>query len=275
MGGYTFDRNILRDGRVIESIGGPPYHMYRAYKTVGGEYSAVSPVGEDFDIWRDYNKDYTRFLEVFYGYETLRFTNEYTAIGRRQKVSGGGYQLSIVNTIDFLERLFPDYVVVSPVYNEISIKLVHTLSNLFNLSIDIQGFIREAGDDGSITHRSLPEELYNISFHLFKLSSEESEYVDLDRVDAEYIVLTNGREGATIIFEGSGYYIPAYPLMDVDETGSGDIFTYLFLHGLMKYSEPVDAACYASAYTSYILEGGGIDPLERFRRVREGVKQIK
>lgn len=275
MGGYTFDRNILRDGRVAESIGGPPYHMYRAYKAVGGEYSVVSPVGEDFDIWRDYNRDYTRFLEVFYEYETFRFINEYTASGRRQWVSGGGYQLSIVNTIDFLERLFPEHVVVSPVYNEVSIKLVQTLSTLFNLSIDIQGFVRLAVDNGSIILRSLPDELYNISFNLFKLSSEESKYVDLARVDAKYIVITNGRDGATLILEGSHYHIPAYPLFGVDETGSGDIFTYLFLHGLMKYSDPVEASCYASAYTSYILEGGGIDPLERFRQIVEGVKQIR
>ncbi len=275
MGGYTFDRNILEDGRVVESIGGPPYHMYRAYKTVGGEYSVVSPVGEDFDIWRDYNRDYTRFLEVFYGCETLRFTNEYTASGRRQRVSGGGYQLSIVNTIDFLERLFPEHVVVSPVYNEVPLKLVQSLSTLFKLSIDIQGFIREVGDNGTIIHRGLPDELYSISYYLFKLSSEESEYIDLDKVDAEYIVVTNGREGATLILGDSGFYIPAYPLSGVDETGSGDIFTYLFLHGLMKYSDPVEASCYASAYTSYILEGGGTDPQERFKLVKEGVKQVR
>ena len=265
----------MRDGVVIESIGGPPHHMYRAYKTVGGEYSVVSPVGQDFDIWGDYRNDYMRFLEVFYGFDTLRFINEYTSSGRRQRVSGGGYQLSIVNTIDFLERMLPEHVVVSPVYNEVSIKLVYTLSNLFNLSIDIQGFIREAVGDGFIIHRKFPEELYSISFHLFKLSSEESEYVDLDKVDAKYIVVTNGMEGATLVFEDSGYYIPAYPLTDVDETGSGDIFTYLFLHGLMKYSDAVDAACYASAYTSYILEGEGIEPQKRFKMVSEGVKQIR
>lgn len=249
--------------------------MYRAYKTVGGGYSVVAPVGEDFNIWMGYQGDYARFLEVFYGYETIRFTNIYTLDGRLQKISGGGYQLSIVNTIDFLERLLPEHVVISPVYNEVPFRLVHKLSSLFNLSIDIQGFIRVAREDDSIVHRTLSEDFFNLPFYLFKLSNEEYLYVDIDRVDAKYIVITDGIEGATLIFEDSGFYIPSYPVSDVDETGSGDIYTYLFLYGISKYGDAVEASCYASAYTSYILEGGGRAPEERLKMVGEGVRQIR
>ncbi|HIQ13233.1 MAG TPA: hypothetical protein EYH44_02455 [Thermoprotei archaeon] len=249
--------------------------MYRAYKLVGGGYSVVSPVGSDFDIWTNYQGDYTRFLEVFYGYDTIRFTNIYVADRRLQKISGGGYQLTIANTIDFLERLVPKHVIVSPVYNEVPFSLVHKLSNLFNLSIDIQGFIRVAMDDGSITYRKLPQNFLKMPFYLFKLSNDEYPYVDIDSIDARYIVITDGIEGSTLIFEDSGYYIPSYPVSNVDETGSGDIYTYLFLYGIGKYGDAVEASCYASAYTSYILEGGGIPPDERFKIVRDCVKQIK
>ncbi len=265
----------MEDGRVIEGLGGPPYHMSRAHRIVGGVLSVVSPVGDDFDIWRYDDLVVTRYLEVFFGYKTFRFINKYGSRSRTQFVEAGGYVLTEYNVVDFLERISPDHVIISPVFKEVSHKLVELLTNLFDVSIDIQGFIRDSDDKGRIFHVKFPDSLYKMQYNVFKLSEDELDYIQIEQLNSKYIIVTNGREGAMLYLEDSKFNIPAYALDNVDETGSGDIFLYLFIFGLSKSLDPVDACIYASAYTSYILEGGGVPPEERIEYIRDGVRQLK
>ncbi len=270
VGGYTIDVNVLRDGRRIYSIGGPPHHISRALEVFNGDLAIVSPIGGDLDIWRlGYpGRGIYRFLEVFFDKENLRFINVYSGDRRTQYVSGGGYSLTPINTIDFLERLSPSEVIVSPVLDEVPIKLLEILSKHYPLSIDIQGYVRRVGEGGIIEGVKPPKKIYEIEYNVFKFSSEEFEYIDIHRIKSRYILMTDGLNGAYLRFGDSEYHIPSYRVYNVDETGAGDIYLYIFIKSLRKGFNALDSSIYASAYTSYILEGGGISPIERYRELR-------
>ena len=158
VGGYTVDENIFK-GRVIKSIGGPPYHMCRALEYVECGLAIATVVGKDMDLARLEGLKWSYLYLDLYGGSTIRFRNIYDG-ERVQEVHGGGYHISTVNVLDFLDRVSPDYVILSPVYNEVPLSLLIKLSGAFPLIVDIQGFVRYVDIYGRVYNSAPPTEIY-------------------------------------------------------------------------------------------------------------------
>lgn len=72
------------------------------------------------------------------------------------------------------------------------------------------------------------------------------------------VCFTRGYNGADICHRGEWRHIPAFPATVVDLTGAGDVFAAAFLIHLWETADPWQAARFASAAASLVIEGEGI-----------------
>jgi sugar/nucleoside kinase (ribokinase family) len=70
--------------------------------------------------------------------------------------------------------------------------------------------------------------------------------------------VTRGAAGATLFVNGEPYAVPGYPVNVVDPTGAGDVFAAAFLVHYTRTQDAWEAAGFASAAGSLVVEGEGI-----------------
>ena len=79
------------------------------------------------------------------------------------------------------------------------------------------------------------------------------------------LVATDGRHGATLFQDGRTERFPAYPALEVDPTGAGDVFAAAFLTHLYRNGDPRAAVDFANCVASLSIEheaATGIPTLE-------------
>jgi len=72
------------------------------------------------------------------------------------------------------------------------------------------------------------------------------------------MVMTKGKEGAIIFHQGKKQHFPAFPTIEVDPTGAGDIFAAAFLVKYYRSKSILHSAAFAHATASFIVEDYGI-----------------
>ena len=70
-------------------------------------------------------------------------------------------------------------------------------------------------------------------------------------------ILTKGKSGAVMRYEGRLFNIPAYPAREVDPTGAGDVFAAAFLIRYFETNDAFAASLFASCAASLKVEGNG------------------
>ncbi len=96
-------------------------------------------------------------------------------------------------------------------------------------------------------------------------------------------LVTMGSSGAYVATSRKTYYVPsAEPSAVIDPTGAGDVFTTVFAVEYMNTGDVREAAAYAAAAVSFLVEKPGFNGLrdrwevrERAERVLEGVKEVR
>lgn len=69
--------------------------------------------------------------------------------------------------------------------------------------------------------------------------------------------MTFGREGS-IIYDNKLHKIPAFKTSTIDETGAGDVFGSSFVIRHYEMGNIIDAASFAAASDSFVVENFGI-----------------
>ncbi len=91
---------------------------------------------------------------------------------------------------------------------------------------------------------------------------------------AKLAVVTHGPLGVNVYRDGAMTHFPAYQAVEVDPTGAGDTFTTAFLIRLHETGDPFQAAPFANATASFVIEGAGVTTLptreQVFARMRQG-----
>lgn len=134
------------------------------------------------------------------------------------------------------------------------------------LGVGAQGWLREIGPDGGVrpVHPQAwrDEEVLRHAQALF-LSDEDIPAEDAPQALArwsrmvETVCFTRGPRGADICHNGEWRHIGAFPARPVDPTGAGDVFAAAFLIRFSRRRDPWDAARFASAAASLVIEGEG------------------
>ncbi len=265
IGGYTYD--VIVSGEVQRfGVGGPPHYAGLAAQRLGDDYAVLSPVGMDFDLSMALGPSIT-FLDMDSRRRNLRFTNIYGGDARRQEVDGGGYVLDPVYAKRIASLVSPGFIIVSPVLGEVPPTVPASLSGVFPVAIDLQGFARRV-DGGRVVEGGSLEGLRSARFSVVKASVEDVSSPPWELgIEADVYLYTSGGDVFKVVTRDGVYMVSPYRVDAPDPTGVGDYFLYVFSHYLLKLGyKPVEAAAYAAAYAASFLDPG-VDVESAYRSI--------
>ncbi|KAF8675453.1 hypothetical protein HU200_047825 [Digitaria exilis] len=128
--------------------------------------------------------------------------------------------------------------------------LPETLERMIRLCravlVDAQALIRAFDGDGAVGHVALEDTPYarllpRVAF--LKASSEEAPYVGVETARRRCcVIVTEGRDGCRLYWDGGEACVAPFPAVQVDPTGAGDSFLAGFAAGLLWGLSATDAA---------------------------------
>ena len=86
---------------------------------------------------------------------------------------------------------------------------------------------------------------------------------------ARLLILTVGERGAIVHTGGQEQRVPAYLVNEVDPTGAGDVFAAAYLIRYRETYDPLEAARFANAAASFVVEGLGPTTIPTRAQVEE------
>jgi sugar/nucleoside kinase (ribokinase family) len=228
----------------------------------------------------------------------------------RMKVGGmetGGFQLIYDEngnrTLDVLgvagkltrdnfpeEFLDTEYLLIGPILGEVDLELIQFLRSSSNARIflDPQGLIRIVGKDKRIVHQCNNDEFGKIRelVDFIKPNEHESETITSQKdtvlalqrlrgMSASVPIVTLAERGSVLLNGDELYRIPAYPTRALDPTGAGDVYAGSFITEHKKNGNLSEAALFASAAASLMVEQSGPDfeiPLDKVQERKEAIR---
>lgn len=150
-------------------------------------------------------------------------------------------------------------VMLGPVFGEVPESMAGRFSGAL-VGIAPQGWLRRAGESGRIE----PSGWYDGSVleRVDVVVLSELDVVD-GRIPERWLeheaifILTRGRQGAVMRCEDRWHSLPAYPAVEVDPTGAGDVFAAAFLIRYFETKDAYVAGLFASCAASLSVEGSG------------------
>ena len=135
-----------------------------------------------------------------------------------------------------------------------------------------QGYLRTWDADGSIRRRDWDEAHEMLPHVSVAVVSEEDIEGDLDLARgwarSTAIVVTLAERGALLLRGGREVVVPGFPAARlVDQTGAGDAFCAGLALGLADGKDPEDAASFANAVASFVVEDVGVAGLATLEQV--------
>lgn len=210
---------------------------------------------------------------------TTTFQNRYRAGRRRQWLLHRAETLSPEKLPAGWEEA--PLVLLGPVAGEVPPAWVERFPRS-QIGACLQGWLRGWGTSGRVHFAPWDEaERYLPSLNVVFLSEEDvrprpglvREYAIL----CPLLILTRGRQGAVLFRGGRPEEIPAFPAVEVDPTGAGDVFAAAFLLRLAEGAGERETARFAAAAAALSVQGTGAEAVpdrpavERLLREEEGV----
>lgn len=191
------------------------------------------------------------------------------------------------------EYLDAKFVLIGPVLGEVDLALVDFIrsSSSAKLFLDPQGLVRIIGSDRRVIHKCDRQQFRKIAdlVDFIKPNEHESETItgekdpvlaarQIGQLGSAVPIVTLAERGSILIDNNSLYRIPAFPTNAIDPTGAGDVYAGSFITDYIRKGNIVEAAMFASAAASLMVEQMGPDfkiPLEamdqRMKGIREGL----
>jgi sugar/nucleoside kinase (ribokinase family) len=170
------------------------------------------------------------------------------------------------------EYLDARFFLVGPILGEVDLELVEFIrsSTSAKLFLDPQGMVRIIGSDGRIVHRCDQQVFAKVAklVDFIKPNEHESQTItgQEDPVQAVFQLMELGpavpivtlAERGSILIDGDELFrIPAFPTNAVDPTGAGDVYAGSFITEYVHTKNLVEAALFASAAASMMVEQVG------------------
>jgi sugar/nucleoside kinase (ribokinase family) len=268
----TVTRDVIADGYVA---GGTVTYAGRTALALGARVAAVTSVGPDIDLATLLPGVPTSIRDAPI---TTTFENVYRD-GRRTQ-----WLRSVAAILDL--SLIPDswrsarIAHLAPLVNDVGLDIVEGLRHSGLLGITPQGWLRAWDETGLVRRSTLrqPETTFG-RFDAVVLSEEdvERDWTSIERwaTVTKLLVATQGERGCTVFENRRRWQVPAFPVVEVDATGAGDVFAAAFLIRMLESGDPIVAARYANCVASFVVEdlGPGSVPSESDieRRLRQVV----
>lgn len=210
--------------------------------------------------------------------ETTVFTNLYPDDGPRvQLLDAQGEEVEPRGVPR--EWLDADLVHLAPVLGEVDLQKWKDAAGDGLLAINVQGWIKvgEPEEAGSRRVIQKPWEVSEKDLRGVDIAClSEEDIIDqgdlLERLvkNVPIVALTLGGRGSRIYVNGwVAEEVGIYPAEVVDPTGAGDVFAATFCNAIASGQEPREAARYASAAASIIIEDIGPGAMDRLNEMEE------
>jgi 1D-myo-inositol 3-kinase len=184
------------------------------------------------------------------------------------------------------EHLPPEWaktpvVLLGPVAGEIDSSLAAGFPRSL-VGLGAQGWLREAGPDTEV--HPIPPAKWDarpLLHHARVLFLSDEDVLPEESAAAleawsrmvEIVAFTRGERGAEVCVRREWRRIEAFPARPIDLTGAGDVFAAAFLVSLHQRGDPWEAARFASAAASLVIEGLGIDGVPGRRQIEQRLRE--
>ena len=196
-----------------------------------------------------------------------------------------------VNASDFPdEYLDASFFLIGPILGEVDLELVEYIrsSSSGKLFLDPQGMVRVIGSDRRIVHKCDREAFGKIAklVDFIKPNQHESQTItglrdpvqailQLRKLGPAVPIVTLAERGSILIDGDQLYRIPAFPTNAVDPTGAGDVYAGSFITEYAHTKNSVEAALFASAAASVMVEQVGPDFAMSLKTAEERKQSIR
>ena len=210
--------------------------------------------------------------------ETTTFENVYQGSRRTQRIGPVAPPIP-ADAVPEAWRTAP-VVHLGPVSQEVPPELADSFPSSTVIGVTPQGWLRAWDESGRVR----PIEWHNAEAVLARadvaiFSPEDvgwdqalvTRYAEM----AKLAVVTDAQEGCTVWLNGTQERFPAFAVEAVDPTGAGDVFATAFLLRYGDTQDAADAARYANAAASYVVEARGITLLPTPEQVEERLRTGK
>jgi sugar/nucleoside kinase (ribokinase family) len=170
------------------------------------------------------------------------------------------------------EFLRSRFFLIGPIMGEVDLELINFLrsSTSGKIFLDPQGLVRLLGPDKRVIHQCNQDEFSKIAklVDFVKPNEPESETITIEKdpslalrrlreMGAIVPIVTLAERGSLLLDGDILYRIPAFSTRAIDPTGAGDVYAGSFITEFMRGGRLVDAALYASAAASLMVEQVG------------------
>uniref|UniRef100_A0A0D9VYR1 Inositol 3-kinase n=1 Tax=Leersia perrieri TaxID=77586 RepID=A0A0D9VYR1_9ORYZ len=284
VGSYCHDV-LLRGDRVVgETLGGAAAfvsNVLDAASPADATLSVVSKVGPDF-AYATAPAPARHRPVVCASSPTTSFHARFSSDGGEATAHAPDRQLRRVHACDPIypsdlpDRRFA-YGLAVGVAGEV---LPETLDRMIRLCravlVDAQALIRAFDDGGAVRHVALEATPYarllpRVAF--LKASSEEAPFVGVEVARRRCcVIVTEGRDGCRLYWDGGEARVAPFPAVQVDPTGAGDSFLAGFASGLLWGLSAMDAALLGNFFGAAAVSQVGVPTFNP--KMLQAVKQI-
>jgi sugar/nucleoside kinase (ribokinase family) len=189
------------------------------------------------------------------------FENRYSPQGRVQLLHALGARLSFAD-LPPAWRAAP-VVHLGPLTGELSLELAAAFPDAL-VGVTPQGWMRAwdlplPAPIRRVAWRPDPAQLRHVDVLVLSIEDVGGD----EALAASYarhcrlVAVTRGARGSTLYIGGEPHQIDAFPAVERDPTGAGDVFAAALLVRLRETSDPLHAASFASAVAACAIEGPG------------------
>lgn len=142
-----------------------------------------------------------------------------------------------------------------------------------------QGWMRQWDETRRVMPKSIED--WRLLAKADIISMSEADVVnDWDLIEriatmAKVLVVTQGQQGAVVFEAGRKHHFPAYPTLECDPTGAGDVFAAAFSLHYSEHRNLGPAAAFAHAAASLNVEGHGMAAVPLRSRVEERLQAYR
>lgn len=255
--------------------GGPAYYAGRAWAALGAGVRVLTASGTDFppEALRGIE------TELVLRPSTTVFQNRYQADGARtQRVEAQAGLLSPGNLPAGWRE--PDVLHLVPVLSEVDPASFRAALRPRLTGLCLQGLVRVVGPDGAVTQPAWdPDPALLAAADVVVLSEDDVRgqgdlLTRLVRA-VPVVAFTRGAQGCDITVRGRTTRVGAFPVVEVDPTGAGDVFAAGLLFAMAQGAAPAEAARLGAAAASFVVEAEGGSALPRVGGAFERAKGVR
>lgn len=257
------------DGKMVESIGGPPCYCGVTARRFGFEVELATRVGQDLpQAGRDllHENGISLYERHFaHGSKTTRFALEAAGASSRRLVLQSRCEPVDERQVEQMKDV--DCWLVSPVIDEVPPSVLAVVAKNRGkknfVMLDPQGYMRETGPDGTVSLRqsldinlegitavkSDPEELAALTGGLAGLEAMKA----LQSRGVEFVLATEHRL-VHLLHRDMHYWAKLREIDTPDSTGAGDILASAFVCAWVREKDPVWALSFAAGALRAALE---------------------